>query len=260
MTGLATILGATGFVGRRLQARLTAEGWDVFAPAKGDKSLFGRDMGVVFYCAGLTADYDRRPFETVEAHASLVSELIQAGRFEQIIYLSSTRLYDGQAAEALDETAPLLFDPADPRRVYDLSKALGENLIAQNFDGFQHAFELFHGEHGHHRTTVPGDEDRFLLDRFGKVQEGLPGIGDGQRVHGRPRLGPKCTSFGAFGKGRLASAPGHWKRLREALSSRAGDTAERLRRRWSQAGQANPQVHPWTGGRLARWQEPNPPA
>lgn len=135
MTGLATILGATGFVGRRLQARLTAEGWDVFAPAKGDKSLFGRDMGVVFYCAGLTADYDRRPFETVEAHASLVSELIQAGRFEQIIYLSSTRLYDGQAAEALDETAPLLFDPADPRRVYDLSKALGENLTLARTEG-----------------------------------------------------------------------------------------------------------------------------
>ena len=80
MTGLATILGATGFVGRRLQARLTAEGWDVYAPAKGDKSLFGRDMGVVFYCAGLTADYDLRPFDTVEAHATLVSELIQAGR------------------------------------------------------------------------------------------------------------------------------------------------------------------------------------
>jgi nucleoside-diphosphate-sugar epimerase len=135
LTGLATILGATGFVGRRLQARLTAEGWDVYAPAKGDKSLFGRDMGVVFYCAGLTADYDRRPFDTVEAHATLVSELIQAGRFEQLIYLSSTRLYDGQAAAELDETAPLLFDVADPRRVYDLSKALGENLTLARTEG-----------------------------------------------------------------------------------------------------------------------------
>jgi nucleoside-diphosphate-sugar epimerase len=135
VTGLATIIGATGFVGRRLQTRLTAEGWDVYAPAKGDKSLFGRDMGVVFYCAGLTADYDRRPFDTVEAHATLVSELIQAGRFEQLIYLSSTRLYDGQAAEVLDEAAPLLFDPADPRRVYDLSKALGENLTLARTEG-----------------------------------------------------------------------------------------------------------------------------
>ena len=135
MTGLATILGATGFVGRRLQARLAAEGWDVFAPAKGDTSLFGRDMGVVFYCAGLTADYDRRPFDTVEAHATLVSHLVQAGRFEQLIYLSSTRLYDGQAAASLDETAPLIFDVADPRRIYDLSKALGENITLTRTEG-----------------------------------------------------------------------------------------------------------------------------
>jgi nucleoside-diphosphate-sugar epimerase len=135
VTGLATIFGATGFVGRRLQARLAAEGWDVFAPAKGDLSLFGRDMGVVFYCAGLTADYDRRPFDTVEAHASLVSELIRSGRFERLIYLSSTRLYDGQAAEVLNETTPLIFDVTDPRRVYDLSKALGENLTLTRTEG-----------------------------------------------------------------------------------------------------------------------------
>ena len=135
MQGLATILGATGFVGRRLQTRLAAEGWDVFAPAKGDKSLFGRDMGVVFYCAGLTADYDRRPFDTVEAHAALVSELVRAGRFEQLIYLSSTRLYDGQAAAEVDERTPLVFDPADPRRTYDLSKALGENIVLSRTEG-----------------------------------------------------------------------------------------------------------------------------
>lgn len=135
MSELATILGATGFVGRRLQATLAAEGWDVFAPAKGDHSLFGRDMGVVFYCAGLTADYHQRPFDTVEAHASLVSELVRAGRFEHLIYLSSTRLYDGQAATVLDETAPLIFDTADPRRTYDLSKALGENVTLTRTDG-----------------------------------------------------------------------------------------------------------------------------
>jgi UDP-glucose 4-epimerase len=135
LTGLATIIGATGFVGRRLQTRLIGAGWDVFAPAKGDTSLFGRDMGVVFYCAGLTADYNRRPFDTVEAHTGLVSELIRAGRFERLIYLSSTRLYDGQALAVLDETAPLIFDVADPRRIYDLSKALGENLTLTRTEG-----------------------------------------------------------------------------------------------------------------------------
>jgi nucleoside-diphosphate-sugar epimerase len=134
-SGLATIVGATGFVGRRLEAALLARDWDVHTPAKGDYSLLGREMGVVFYCAGYTADYDRRPFDTVEAHASLVSEMIRAGKFEQLIYLSSTRLYDGQAVEVAGEAAPLVLDPANPRSVYDLSKALGENLTLTRTEG-----------------------------------------------------------------------------------------------------------------------------
>lgn len=128
MAGLATVVGARGFVGARLAKRLAAEGWNVQAPPKGDPDLLRRDLGVVFYCAGLTADYDRRPFDTVEAHASLVSELIRAGRFERLVYCSSTRLYDGQVKGEVGEDEPLILDPSDPRRVYDLSKALGENL------------------------------------------------------------------------------------------------------------------------------------
>ena len=128
MSGSATVVGAAGFVGARLVQRLRADGWDVYAPAKGDPDLLRRDLGTVFYCAGLTADYDRRPFDTVEAHASLISELIRGGRFNRLVYCSSTRLYDGQRKAEVHEAEPLVFDPADPRRVYDLSKALGENL------------------------------------------------------------------------------------------------------------------------------------
>jgi nucleoside-diphosphate-sugar epimerase len=131
----ATILGAAGFVGRRLKTRLEAEGWDVFAPAKHDPELFRRELGSVFYCAGLTADYDQRPFDTVEAHASLVSELARAAGFERLVYLSSTRLYDGQAKAEVSEDEPLVLDPADPRRIYDLSKALGENIAITRTGG-----------------------------------------------------------------------------------------------------------------------------
>jgi nucleoside-diphosphate-sugar epimerase len=135
MGSLATVVGAAGFVGQRLAARLRADGWEVYAPAKGDPDLLRRDLGTVFYCAGLTADYDRRPFDTVEAHATLVSELIRADRFERLVYCSSTRLYDGQRKAEAHEAEPLVFDPADPRRVYDLSKALGENLTLTRTDG-----------------------------------------------------------------------------------------------------------------------------
>jgi nucleoside-diphosphate-sugar epimerase len=131
----ATVVGAAGFVGRRLKARLEADGWQVFAPARGDPELFRRELGCVFYCAGLTADYDARPFDTVEAHASLVSELIRSGSFERLVYCSSTRLYDGMAREVVAEDEPLVLDPSDPRRVYDLSKALGENLTIARTGG-----------------------------------------------------------------------------------------------------------------------------
>ena len=135
MGGLATIVGARGFVGARLAKRLAAEGGETWTPAKGDPDVTRRDLGVVYYCAGLTADYDQRPFDTVAAHASLIGEILRAGRFERLVYLSSTRLYDGLPKPQVDEAEPLVFDPADPRRVYDLSKALGENLTLTRADG-----------------------------------------------------------------------------------------------------------------------------
>ncbi len=87
-----------------------------------------RDLGVLWYCAGTTADYDQRPFDTVDAHTCLVSEIIRMVNFERLIYCSSTRLYDGVSQKDVDESTPLVFDTTDPRRVFDLSKALGENL------------------------------------------------------------------------------------------------------------------------------------
>lgn len=131
----ATVIGARGFVGQRLSDVLEAQGHAVWRPVKGEPQLLERDLGVVFYCAGLTADYDQRPFDTVEAHASLLSAVVRAGRFERLVYTSSTRLYDGQPVAEADETLPLVFDPADPRRTYDLSKALGENLTLTRSGG-----------------------------------------------------------------------------------------------------------------------------
>ncbi|HEY3696551.1 NAD(P)-dependent oxidoreductase [Phenylobacterium sp.] len=136
MAGACTIVGAAGFVGAALDARLRAQGLNPYAPAKGDPELLARDLGCVFYCAGLTADYAARPFDTVEAHAALPAEIARRGRFERFIYLSSTRLYDGgAAAEPVREDAPLMLRPAEPRHIYDLSKALGENIALTRMDG-----------------------------------------------------------------------------------------------------------------------------
>lgn len=130
-----TILGARGFVGARLRQRLEAQGLAPFCPAKHDPAVFETDLGVVYDCAGLTADYAARPFDTVEAHATLVARLAQQARFDRLIVLSSTRLYDSSPGEPAREDAPLILNPAEPRHIYDLSKALGENLALTQTGG-----------------------------------------------------------------------------------------------------------------------------
>jgi len=130
-----TVIGAGGFIGARLVQALQARGVAVHASRRGDDSLFGRDLGCVFYCAGLTGDFDVRPFDTVAAHVGLVAELLARGRFDRLIYLSSTRLYDSLGAAGGREDDRLMFDPAARRNVYDLSKALGENLTLARSEG-----------------------------------------------------------------------------------------------------------------------------
>jgi nucleoside-diphosphate-sugar epimerase len=123
-----TVIGASGFVGRRLVAALQQTGHQVYAPQRGDTELFSRDLGRVFYCAGLTADYAARPFDTVDAHVSLLARVLREARFTHLVYLSSTRLYDSLGIYGGQEGQGLVLNPANPRHLYDLSKALGENL------------------------------------------------------------------------------------------------------------------------------------
>jgi nucleoside-diphosphate-sugar epimerase len=129
-----TILGGAGFVGRRLSQAI-GDHADLYLPAKGDPRLVECDLGTVYYCAGLTADYAARPFDTIEAHTSLIAALAERGRFSRLVYLSSTRLYDTSVEPRMDEDAALLMRPSHPRQIYDLSKALGENLTLTQMDG-----------------------------------------------------------------------------------------------------------------------------
>jgi nucleoside-diphosphate-sugar epimerase len=123
-----TVLGATGFVGSRIVATLQKAGHDVYTPGREELEQFSRPLGKVFYCVGLTADYLSRPYDTVEAHVSLLARLLKEAEFDRLVYLSSTRLYDGLPESIASEDVTLQLNPASPRHIYDLSKALGENL------------------------------------------------------------------------------------------------------------------------------------
>lgn len=123
-----TVLGGSGLVGRRLVRELTRRCADFWVPARQEQMIFRQPLGVVFYCIGLTADYAQRPFDTVEAHVSYLASLLERAQFDHIVYLSSTRLYDGLSVIEARGDTPLCLSPNNPRHLYDLSKALGENL------------------------------------------------------------------------------------------------------------------------------------
>lgn len=152
-----TVIGAAGFVGRHLAAMLQSRGAQVYAPRRDDPALWHRPLGHVMYCAGLTADYLARPFDTVQAHISLLAQVLQRAQWQSLVYLSSTRLYDGLGGlAAAAESVALPLDPANPRHLYDLSKALGESLCHATGQGRTRVVRLSCVYEG------PDDADGFL--------------------------------------------------------------------------------------------------
>jgi len=123
-----TVIGAGGFIGSRIVDVLRSRGETVATPPRSQQEFDSQDLGQVIYCAGLTGDFLQRPFDTVEAHVGLIGHILRAGRFQRLVYLSSTRVYDSLAGRGGRETDVLELDPALARNVYDLSKVLGENL------------------------------------------------------------------------------------------------------------------------------------
>lgn len=121
-----TVLGASGYIGRHLVAHLRTQGHTVWAPERGDAQVFSQPLGHVFYCVGLTADFRTRPFDTVDAHVVLLSEVLRRAQFDSLLYLSSTRVYMGAAST--EEDAPLTVLPGDPSYLYNLTKLTGESL------------------------------------------------------------------------------------------------------------------------------------
>lgn len=130
----ATVIGGSGYVGRHVVNRLTSLGVQVTAPRRGNElQLLGTDLGELFYCAGMTSNYAANPVDTVQVHISLIMSLLDSCKYNSVVYLSSTRLYDRQMVtfqknEAISENDFLIMNPKNMRHLYDLTKAVGENL------------------------------------------------------------------------------------------------------------------------------------
>ncbi len=124
---MITVLGSSGFIGRKLCEKLRQTGVEYYAPGR-DQSLNDRNLGDVVYCIGLTADFRTRLFETVDAHVCKLLTVLRDCRFDSLLYLSSTRLYGNREGIAHEEDR-LSIAPVDADHVYNISKAMGESLV-----------------------------------------------------------------------------------------------------------------------------------
>jgi nucleoside-diphosphate-sugar epimerase len=121
-----TVLGAQGFIGARMVEHLAGKGFEVLAPPR-QSDWTCADLGHVIYAAGVTHDFAARPFDTLAAHVSRLAELLSCGNFDSLLYLSSTRVYQGLRG-TVDESANLIVNPARSGDLYNLSKLAGESL------------------------------------------------------------------------------------------------------------------------------------
>ena len=130
-----TVLGATGFIGSHVAALARSFGHEVCCPGRAD-NLDGLHLGHAIYSIGITADFRRRPHDTVTAHVTKLQEVLTRTSFDSLVYLSSTRVYARCASpEESSDTWPGISEetaipvlPTDFSDLYNLSKLMGESI------------------------------------------------------------------------------------------------------------------------------------
>ena len=120
-----TIFGGLGFIGSHLCKSLKKDGLPYQIIGREDPLPTG-NLGNVFYCAGITADFRSRPFDTIDAHISTLSRILKNGQFSTFIYLSSARLY--RHSSVTGEDSKFTVDPLNLEDLVDISKLSGESL------------------------------------------------------------------------------------------------------------------------------------
>jgi len=120
-----TVIGARGFIGGALVAKMRAMGFDVLTPPREIDEL-PLKLGHVIYAAGVTADFRMRPFDTLNANTTFAAKILSRADFESFLYLSSTRIY--RDAENAEESAAIPVHSDDPDQLYDLTKLTGEAI------------------------------------------------------------------------------------------------------------------------------------
>jgi nucleoside-diphosphate-sugar epimerase len=121
-----TILGSSGFIGLNLMNSLIDQSIECFAPQREYVFSKKENLGHVIYCIGLTSDFRARPMDTVQAHVCKLIEVLQNSNFESFLYLSSTRIYNGNRTGR--ETDDVKVNSSNFSDLYNISKLMGESI------------------------------------------------------------------------------------------------------------------------------------
>lgn len=122
---MITVFGGSGFIGSHIIKYLRENKVDYYTPTR-DEDVNNRNLDDVIYCIGLTADFRRKPFDTVDAHVTKLSSVLKNSNFNSFTYLSSTRVYIHNV-EAKEESN-LIVNSNDPSDIFNASKITGEIL------------------------------------------------------------------------------------------------------------------------------------
>ena len=128
--GSKVIIGAQGWIGSSLTNYLRAQGQ---SPLLVDRSNIDdwikaeQDVDEVFYCVGMTSDFRKFPYQTVDSHVNLWMRVVRNKNIKNFLYLSSTRVY--QKSQASFEDSQIVVESNDPGDLYNISKLMGESIV-----------------------------------------------------------------------------------------------------------------------------------
>jgi nucleoside-diphosphate-sugar epimerase len=125
-------MGASGFIGSNFKAYMTSKGVECLEIDRNYNWSKKENLGHVIYAIGLTADFRKKPLETVKAHVTKLVETLENAQFESFLYLSSTRVYSGCANTF--EDASLTVNPNNFSDLYNISKLMGESVCLSFFN------------------------------------------------------------------------------------------------------------------------------
>jgi len=108
-----TVFGGRGFIGSEIVSMLEAAGQDVWVPPRDDESVFDTDLGIVIYSAG-QGDCKNAPLGVFDANCRLLADLLARGKFERLLYVSSTRVYMNQDSAAEGDDLKVCSDDQRP--------------------------------------------------------------------------------------------------------------------------------------------------